>query len=388
MTYQELLKDIKSRIRTAQTRAAFSANAEMLMLYWDIGRMIDQRQSVEGWGSGIIPRLAIDIKNEVAEVKGFSERNLKRMLAFYREYKELAFLPTPLAKLTDVQSLIVPPTVAQLKNDDLIKQTEMIQLAKNINIPIVPPAVAQLPNQLEKMVLCISWANNVVLIEKINDLSIRAWYMQKILIEGWTRDHLISAIKSDAYNRQGKAVTNFADRLPAVQSVLATEMLKDPYIFDFLTLEEPFHERELEVGLILHVEKFLLELGAGFAFVGRQYHVEVGESDFYIDLLFYHLKLRCYVVVELKKGAFKPEYAGKLNFYCSVVDDVMRHEQDQQTIGLILCQTKDKVLAEYSLRDIQKPIGVSEYDLTRALPENLKSSLPSVEEIEEAMRFE
>ena len=176
-------------------------------------------------------------------------------------------------------------------------------------------------------------------------------------------------IKNDAYNRQGRATTNFTTRLPALQSDLAAEILKDPYLFDFLSIDETFHERELESGLILHLEKFLIELGAGFAFVGRQYH----------------LKLRCFVVVELKKGAFKPEYAGKLNFYCSAVDDLLRHEDDQQTIGLILCQTKDKVLAEYALRDIQKPIGVSEYELTRALPDNLKSSLPTIEEIEEAM---
>ena len=209
--------------------------------------------------------------------------------------------------------------------------------------------------------------------------------MAQTVEHGWSKDWLIEQIQHNAYERQGKAVTNFTTHLPSPESALAQEALKDPYIFDFLTLEEPFHERELETGLIAHLEKFLLELGAGFAFVGRQYHLEVSEQDFYIDLLFYHLKLRCYVVIELKKGRFKPEYAGKMNFYCSVVDDKLRHEQDNPTIGLILCQTQDKVVAEYALRDVNKPIGISAYELTRALPDNLKSSLPTVEEIEERL---
>ena len=209
--------------------------------------------------------------------------------------------------------------------------------------------------------------------------------MTQTLEHGWSHDWLACQIKNNAYERQGRAVTNFVTHLPAPQSALAQESLKDPYVFDFLTLEEPFHERELETGLVAHVEKFLLELGSGFAFIGRQYHLAVSEQEFYIDLLFYHTKLHCYVVIELKKGKFKPEYAGKVNFYCSVVDDVLRHEHDNPTIGLILCQANDRVVAEYTLRDINKPIGVSEYELTRALPDNLKSSLPTVEEIEERL---
>ena len=195
-------------------------------------------------------------------------------------------------------------------------------------------------------------------------------------------------IKKDAHKRQGKAVTNFQQLLPDPQSDLAQQVLKDPYIFDFLTMADPFQERELEMGLVRHLEKFLLELGQGFAFVGRQYHLEVSEKDFYIDLLFYHLKLRCFVVIDLKKGDFKPEYAGKVNFYCSAVDDRLKHATDQPTIGLILCQTKDRILAEYALRDIHKPIGVSEYELTRALPESLKSALPTIEEIEAELQSE
>jgi predicted nuclease of restriction endonuclease-like (RecB) superfamily len=195
-------------------------------------------------------------------------------------------------------------------------------------------------------------------------------------------------IKGKAHERQGTAVSNFETRLPSPQSEFAKELFKDPYIFDFLTIEEPFHERELEIGLVRHLEKFLLELGSGFAFVGRQFHLEISNRDFYLDLLFYHLKLRCFIVIELKKGDFKPEYAGKMNFYCSVVDDLLRNENDLATIGLILCQTKDRILAEYTLRDINKPIGISDYELTRALPNSFKSSLPTVEEIEAEMERE
>lgn len=357
--YPVLLKEVKDRIRRAQIRAAMSANAEMLLMYWDVGRIIDEQRKVEGWGAKVIQRLALDIRNDLPEVKGFSERNLKRMLAFYNEYRALEFGPTPLAQIAGIQNALIGPTaLAQLE--------------------------ATPESGLLRLVLLLPWAHNATLLS-VKAQNAREWYMTQTLEHGWSHDGLAAQIKANAFERQGKAVTNFVTHLPEPQSALAQESLKDPYIFDFLTLEEPFHERELETGLVAHVEKFLLELGAGFAFIGRQYHVEVGEQDFYIDLLFYHTKLRCYVVIELKKGKFKPEYAGKVNFYCSVVDDVLRHEHDNPTIGLILCQSNDRVVAEYTLRDINKPIGVSEYELTRALPDNLKSSLPTVEEIEERL---
>jgi predicted nuclease of restriction endonuclease-like (RecB) superfamily len=370
MTYPELLQDIKSRIRQAQIKATMSVNAEMLALYWDIGHMIDRRQHEEGWGNSVIPRLSKDIRNELPEIKGFSERNLGRMVAFYREYNELIILPQPVAKLpktesasvSDREPLIVPQPVAQLD-------------AQNVS-------------DIYGLIFRLPWSHNFVLIEKVKDLEVRRWYMEQALAGGWGRDTLESMIRSNAFRRKGKAVTNFSAQLPTPQSELAAETLKDPFIFDFLTLEEPFHERELETGLIQHLEKFLLELGAGFAFVGRQYHVAVSDQDFYVDLLLYHLKLRCYVVVELKKGPFKPEYAGKVSFYCSVIDDYMRHEQDQKTIGLILCQNKDKILADYILRGLKTPIGVSDYELTKALPKELRSSLPSIEEIERVLGSE
>ncbi|MBI5140860.1 MAG: DUF1016 domain-containing protein [Nitrospirae bacterium] len=357
MKYGDLLTQIKGRIRQAQVRATFSANAEMILMYWDIGRMIRERRAHEGWGKGILRRLATDLKNELPEIKGFSERNLQLMSQFYEEYSELLS--------------ISQRAVAELPSLLTSAENGALAVAQSSQSQIVQPLVAQ-----------ISWAHNVLLIQKVKDIPTRLWYMQQTIEHGWSRDVLGLMIKSDAHKRQGAAITNFQERLPSPQSDLARQLLKDPYIFDFLTLTEPFEERELETGLVKHLEKFLLELGQGFAFVGRQYLLEVSDKGFYLDLLFYHLKLRCFVVIELKKGDFKPEYAGKMNFYCSVVDDKLRHENDGSTIGLILCQTKDRVLAEYALRDIHKPIGVSDYELTRALPDNLKSSLPSIEEIE------
>ncbi len=374
--YPALLKEVKDRIRQAQIRATMSVNAELILMYWDVGKIIADQRSAEGWGAKIIQRLSLDIRNDLPEMKGFSERNLKRMFAFYNEYRLLTIGPTALAQL---------PKIEEAQNGP----TPLAQLSANTQTDTSPSALASLSEKavqelFRDVVLRLPWAHNATLLG-VKDTRVRLWYMLQTLEHGWSHDCLADQIKHRAYERQGKAITNFATHLPPPQSALAQESLKDPYLFDFLTLEVPFHERELETGLVAHVEKFLLELGAGFAFVGRQYHLEVDAQDFYADLLFYHLKLRCYVVIELKKGAFKPEYAGKMNFYCSVVDDKLRHEQDNPTIGLILCQNNNKVVAEYALRDVNKPIGVSEYELTRALPNNLKSSLPTVEEIEERL---
>lgn len=347
--YKDLLREIKQRIRDAQTKALMAVNAELIRLYWEIGQMIDTRQQQEGWGVGVIPRIAMDLHNELPELKGFSERNLKRMLAFYRAYPHIRSK--------------VPQVVAQLPNS---------RTASEHDTP--------LPD--EELLCNIPWGHHAVIIEKIKNEVIRQLYLQKTLTQGWSRNTLAMMIDARLHERQGLSTSNFAVRLPVPQSDLVREALKDPYLFDFLTLEEPFHERELETNLVRHLERFLLELGQGFAFVGRQYLVSVGEDDFYIDLLFYHLRLRCYVVIDLKRGKFKPEYAGKINFYCNVVDDHLRHASDQPTIGLILCQDKNSVVAEYALRGMNKPIGVSQYELTRALPEEFKSSLPSIEVLE------
>ena len=354
-----LLADVKGRIQSAQTRAMLAVNTELVRLYWDIGRIIHERQGCEGWGAGVIPRLARELQNELPELKGFSERNIKRMLAFYRAYRD--------------STAIVPQPAAQLPATSIFPQPAANAGRK------VPQPVAQL---VDSLLWSVPWAHHVILMEKVKDLTIRRWYMEQILANGWSRNILTLQIDAQAHTRHGQAVTNFDKLLPAPQSDLARQTLKDPYIFDFLTLTEPFQERELETSLVRHLEKFLLELGQGFAFVGRQYRLDIGNEDYYIDLLFYHLRLRCFIVIDLKKGKFKPEYAGKLNFYCNVVNDRLRHATDQPTIGLILCQTRDKLLAEYSFTGIDKPIGISTYELTRALPQKFQSVLPTVEEIE------
>lgn len=351
--YAPLLAEIKARVRRAQSCAVLAVNAELIRLYWEIGGLIHQRQQQEGWGAAVIPRLARDLHNELPEEKGFSERNIKRMLAFHRAYPQADF---------------VPRAVAQLENN-----------AK------VPQVAALFPAEL---LLALPWGHHAELMAKVKEPSTRQWYMRAAVEHGWSRSILVMQIESAAHQRHGKTTNNFAQRLPAPDSELVQQALKDPYIFDFLTLADDFHERELETGLITHVEKFLLELGQGFAFVGRQYRVELNELDFYIDLLFYHLKLRCFVVIDLKRGDFKPEYAGKMNFYCNVVDDHLRHAGDTPTIGLILCQQPNRVLAEYALRGIDKPIGVSTYELTRSLPAELQTSLPSIEAIEQALADE
>lgn len=324
--YKSLLGDLKKRIRNAQLRAARAANHELVLLYWHIGNEILQRQNKEGWGTKIIERLGRDLKQEFPDIKGFSPRNIKYMRAFAETYPDRQFVQEVLAQIT--------------------------------------------------------WYHNLTLIEKIKDGSERLWYIRKTIENGWSRNVLVLQIEGGLYHRQGKAVTNFKQTLPSPQSDLAKQTLKDPYVFDFLSLTQKHDEKELERGLTEHLQKFLIELGAGFAFVGRQYHIEVGKDDFYIDLLFYHLKLRCYVVIELKKGKFQPAYAGQLNFYLNAVDDKLRHPDDQPSIGLVLCQDRNRIVAEYALKGIEKAIGVSEYQLTRALPENLKSSLPTIEELE------
>ncbi|OAQ20793.1 PDDEXK nuclease domain-containing protein [Thermosulfurimonas dismutans] len=324
--YAEFLADLKERIRRARIKAALSANRELILRYWEIGRMVLERQKKEGWGSKVIDRLAQDLRREFPDLKGFSARNLKYMRAFAEAYPDKEF---------------------------------------------VQQVAAQIP-----------WFHHCTLLDKVKDPAERIWYIRQTIEHGWSRNVLVHQIESGLYHRKGKAITNFDRTLPAPQSDLAQEILKDPYVFDFLGLAEDIRERELERQLIARIRDFLLELGVGFAFVGSQVHLEVGGEDFYLDLLFYHLKLRCYVVIELKTGEFKPEYAGKMNFYLSAVDDLFRHPDDRPSIGIILCKSKNKVIVEYALRDTTKPIGVSSYRLTRALPEEIKSSLPSVEELE------
>ncbi len=325
--YNSFLVDIKTKIKTSQQKAFSSVNQEMIRLYFNIGSVIDARQKELGWGAKVIDKLSLDILQEFPDMKGFSTRNIKRMLQFYKEYR------------TDFSK--------------------------------VPLAVAQIP-----------WTHNIILIEKIKDKNLRHWYIQKVLENGWSKDILSLMIKSEVHTREGNLVSNFKEVLPQNDSDLVQQSFKDPYLFDFLSITEPFRERELENSLIKNMEKFLIELGSGFAFVGRQYKLEVGDDDFYTDLLFYHLNLRCFVVIELKKGKFKPEYSGQVNFYCSAIDSVLAKKDDKPTIGLILCQEKNEIVAEYSLRNMSQPIGISEYQLTEVLPKEFESSLPTIEMIE------
>jgi predicted nuclease of restriction endonuclease-like (RecB) superfamily len=292
--YTALLGEIRQRVRQAQTRAVLAVNAELIRLYWEIGGLIHRRQQQEGWGAGVIPRLARDLHKELP-----------------RAYPHLAEGPQPVAQT----------------------QTS----------PEGPQPVALFPPEL---LLAVPWGHHAELMAKVKEPASRHWYMQAAVQHGWSRSVLLMQIESAAHLRVGRSTSNFAQRLPAPESDLVQQTLKDPYIFDFLTLADGYQERELETALVRHLEKFLLELGQGFAFVGRQYHLDLGGQDFYIDLLFYHLKLRCFVVIDLKRGSFKPEYAGKMNFYCNVVDDHLRHPGDAPTIGLILCQQSNRILAE------------------------------------------
>jgi predicted nuclease of restriction endonuclease-like (RecB) superfamily len=374
--YKGLLSNIKNRVRQGQLKVNIAANAELLATYWDIGQMIYNQQQEKGWGKGVIPKLAIDLKNELSEVKGFSERNINNMLVFYKEYSNISIASLTVSEI-ESQSILQLP-VAKLETNS-IRQLSVSKLENDTNAKL---PISQLKTTNQQLINKIGWAHHIILIQKIKDLPIRYWYMQQILEQGWSRDTLVAQIKSKIHERQGALVHNFDNTLPDAHSLWAKQTFKDPYVFDFITLATEFSERELELELVKHVEKFLLELGAGFAFVGRQYKLEVSDKDFQLDLLFYHLKMRCFVVVDLKKGDFIPEYAGKMNFYCSAVDDLLKHETDKPTIGLILCKGKDKIFAEYALRDLNKPIGVSEYELTQLLPDDLKSSLPSIEDIE------
>ena len=325
-SYQTLLADLKQRIRTAQVRAALAVNRELVLLYWGIGKEILARQDQEGWGTKVIDRLAKDLRSEFPGQQGLSPRNLKYMRALAEAWPEEA---------------------------------------------IVQQVAAQIP-----------WFHNCILLDKVKEPGERLWYVQQTIQNGWSRNVLVMQIETNLYRRQGKAITNFQATLPSPQSDLAQQLLKDPYNFDFLTLAQEAQERDLERGLLAHVQQFLLELGVGFALVGSQVPLEVGGEDFRIDLLFYHLKLRAYIVIDLKMAPFKPEYAGKMNFYLSAVDDLLRHPDDQPTIGLILCKAKNRLVAEYAIRDIAKPLGVAEFRYLEQLPEQLKGTLPTIEEIE------
>jgi len=324
--YSALLNDLKQRIRTAQVRAALAVNRELVMLYWQLGREILQRQQAEGWGGKVIQRLAKDLKREFPDVKGFSRSNLMYMRAFAEAWPDEA---------------------------------------------IVQQAAGQIP-----------WFHNCTLLDKVKDPDARRWYIQQTIENGWSRNVLVMQIESGLYDRQGGAVTNFARALPAPQSDLAQQIIKDPYNFDFLTISKNARESELENALTYQIRNFLLELGMGFSFLGSQYPIEVSGKEYRLDLLFYHVHLHCYVVIDLKMGEFEPQHSGQMSFYVAAVDNLLRTDRDDPTIGIILCKSKDRTTVEYALQGSQQPIGVSSYKLRDNLPESLKQQLPTSEQLE------
>jgi predicted nuclease of restriction endonuclease-like (RecB) superfamily len=329
--YGKFLSDLKHRIRQAQIKASLAVNAEMITLYWEIGREILNRQQQQGYGAKVVEQLAKDLKQEFTGMTGFSARNLKYMRTFAEAY------PDP---------------------------------------EVVQRSVAQLP-----------WRHNIALLEKLKSIEERLWYAQKAVENGWSRDILAMQIETRLLERQGSAITNFERTMPQIDSDLATQLLKDPYNFNFLSLTQAAQERELEKALVVHIRNFLLELGVGFAFLGSQYLLVVDNKDYFIDMLFYHVKLHCYVVIELKVGEFNPASSGQLNFYVSAVDNLLRSPEDGRTIGLILCRSKSDLTVEYALQDIHKPIGVATYLLKEDLPEPLKASLPSIAQLETQLQI-
>jgi predicted nuclease of restriction endonuclease-like (RecB) superfamily len=325
--YRTFIRDLKAKIASAKSKVAIAVNSQLIELYWEIGKEVSQKTLHANWGSNVIEQISLDLRADFPEMKGFSRRNLYSVKQWFEFY--------------------------------------------NQKFEFVPQAVAQIP-----------WGHNRLILSKAEDIEEALFYCNSTIKNGWSRNQLETQIESNLYARNGLTLNNFETTLPKDQRKLASQILKDPYNFDFINLHDQAVEREIEQELTDNITDFLIELGRGFAFVGKQFKIEVSENDYFIDLLFYHLELRCYIIIELKAGKFKPEYAGKLNFYLSAVDSQIKKDSDNPSIGLILCKSKDKIEAEYALRDISKPIGISEYIITQAIPENIKTQLPSIEELE------
>lgn len=345
--YKNWIKELKTKFQSTQIKASIQVNSTLLEFYWNLGREIVEKQKEYKWGSGFLQQFSHDLSVEFPDVKGFSYTNIKNIRQWFLFWQQV---------------------VGEL---EYTKSQQLVGEIDDINTKQVVSQILQIP-----------WGHNIVIIQKCKNVDEAIYYVNNTIQNGISRSVLVHQIESKLYERDGKAVTNFKNTLPPLQSDLAREITKDPYNFDFLTLTRGYQEKELEDALCENITKFLLELGSGFAFVGRQYKLSVGDEEFRIDLLFYHLKLRCYVVVELKAGAFKPEYAGKLSFYTSAVDGEVKNKDDNPTIGILICKSKKDIVVEYALKDINKPLGISEYELTEVLPKEYKSSLPSIEDIE------
>ena len=345
--YKIWLESLKNKFRSSQIKASIKVNTTLLEFYWDLGEQIVQKQQEYKWGSGFLEKLSRDLSAEFPDVKGFSYTNVKNIRQWFVFWQQLVGE----LKTTKSQQLVGESSVDKTK-------------------------------QIVSQIFMIPWGHNIAIIQKCKNIDEAIYYVQNTLKNGISRSVLVHQIESNLYERNGKALTNFENTLPPIQSDLAKEITKDPYNFDFITLTNDYQEKELEDALTQNITNFLLELGSGFAFVGRQYKLNVGGDEFKIDLLFYHIKLKCYVVVELKATSFKPEHAGKLSFYTSAIDGELKNSDDNPTIGILICKSKNNTVVEYALKDINKPLGISEYQLTEILPKEFKSSLPSIEEIE------
>jgi len=345
--YKIWLESLKNKFKSSQIKASIKVNTTLLEFYWDLGEQIVAMQKEHKWGSGFLKKLSRDLSSEFPDVKGFSYSNIKNVRQWFVFWQQL---------------------VGELKT---IKSQQLVGEMNTKNT-----------KQVVSQIFMIPWGHNIIIIQKCKTIDEAMYYIQNTLKNGISRNVLIHHIKSNLYERNGKAITNFENTLPPLQSDLAKEITKDPYNFDFLTLTEDYQEKELEDALTQNITNFLLELGSGFAFVGRQYKINVGGDEFKIDLLFYHIKLKCYVVVELKATSFKPEHAGKLSFYTSAIDGELKDNTDNPTIGILICKSKNDTVVEYALKDIHKPLGISEYNFTEILPKEYKSSLPTIEEIE------
>ena len=362
--YQLILNGLKEKIRHARFKAAFTVNTQLLAIYWEIGNTILEQQRIEGWGAKIIDNLSLDLKLEFTDFKGLSVRNLKYMRSFAEAYPDFLF---------------VQPVVAQIKS------------GKKTDLTIVQPVVAQLPKTkkaktepefLQPLIAKIPWTHHTIILDRIKDKDERFFYLQKTVENGWSKSVLSLQIDNKLFERQGKTINNFDNTLPAIDSDLARETFKSSYVFDFLTLSEEAKEKDVERALMQHLKKFMLELGRGFAYVGNQFNLVVEDDDYFLDLLFYNINLKCYVVFELKIGDFKPEFTGKLNFYTNTVNEQIKNKDDKPTIGILLCKTPNKTVVKYSLHGIKSPIGVSDYQFANALPKQLKGEMPTIEELE------
>jgi predicted nuclease of restriction endonuclease-like (RecB) superfamily len=357
--YSAFLNEVKSLIRQGHQKAAFAVNAALLNLYWNLGQRIAQQQSLFEGRNNYVEQLAKDLKAEFPEMKGFSRSNLFYIRKFYQFYASVSV--QQVVGLNEIQTDII-----SVRQPVALEEIDSVQQEARLN----------------NILASVPWGHHVVIINKLNDEKEALFYLQQTIENNWSRSILVLQIEQDLYRRQGKAITNFQKTLPEKQALLATQILKDPYNFGFLTIEPKMQELDIERQLTEHITKFLLELGKGFAFIGRQYPLQVDDKEYRMDLLFYHIRLRCFVVVDLKVVEFEPEFAGKMNFYLSVVDDQIKTADDHPSIGIILCKNKNKVEVEYALQGMSKPIGVSEFTVTQALPAELKSTLPTIEEFE------